>query len=176
VHYQDAYLQRDEIPNFLRGFFNTPASISDPQTLTFQEELDFGGGQPHKTHEEGWFFHQLRHMLVMEDGNDLHLAKGTPRAWLEPGKKIAVAQAASYFGPVGYRLESFADQGRIEARLEPPTRQRPVNLYLRLRHPSHAPMVRITINGRPSNDFDASKEWIKLASPDGELHIVAYFS
>jgi hypothetical protein len=176
VHYQDAYLQRDEIPNFLRGFFNTLASISDPQTLTFQEELDFGGAQPHKTHEEGWFFHQLRHLLVMETGNDLYLAKGTPRAWLEQGKKVVVSQAASYFGPLSYRLESFVEQGRIEARLEPPTRQRPVNLFLRLRHPRHAPMVRVTINGRPSKDFDASKEWIKLAAPAGEQKIVAYYS
>ncbi len=176
VHYQDAYLQRDQIPNFLRGFFNTLAAISDPMTLTFQEELDFSGGQPHKTHEEGWFFHQLRHMLVLEDGADLYLAKGTPRAWLEQGKKVAVAQAPSYFGPLSYRIESFVGQGRIEARLQPPTRQRPVNLYLRLRHPSHAPMTHITVNGRPSNDFDPSKEWIKLASPDAELQIVAYYS
>ena len=71
VHYQDAYLQRDQIPNFLRGFFNVLAAIFDSMTLTFQEELDDGGGQPHKTHEEGWFFHQLRHMLVLEAGDDL---------------------------------------------------------------------------------------------------------
>lgn len=176
VHYQDAYLQRDQIPNFLRGFFNTLAAISDPMTLTFQEELDDDGGQPNKTHEEAWFFHQLRHMLVLEDGNDLYLAKGTPRAWLEPGKKIAVAQAATYFGPLSFHVESFTDQGRIQARLNPPTRQRPENLYLRLRHPSYAPMIRVSINGRPSKDFDAAKEWIKLAAPAGELQIVAYYS
>jgi hypothetical protein len=175
VHYQDAYLQRDQVPNFLRGFFNTLTSISDPMTLTFQEELDFTGAQPHKTHEEAWFFHQLRHMLVMEAGNDLYLAKGTPRAWLEQGKKIAVAQAPTYFGPVSYRVESFAQHGRIEAWLDPPKRQRPLSLYLRLRHPSQAAITRITINGRPSQDFDASREWIKLAGPAGELRIVAYY-
>jgi hypothetical protein len=144
-------------------------------TLTFQEDVD-NGDQPHKTHEEGWFFHQLRYMLVLEAGDDLYLAKGTPRAWLEQGKKVAVTQAPSYFGQLSYRLESFVDQGRIEARLQPPTRRRPVNLYLRLRHPNHAPMIRITINGRPSKDFDASKEWIKLAAPTGEMQIVAYYS
>ena len=85
--------------------------------MTFQEELDFGGGQPHKTHEEAWFFHQLRHMLVMEAEDDLFLARGTPRAWLEHGKKIGVTKAPSYFGELSYRIESFVNTGRIEVTL-----------------------------------------------------------
>jgi hypothetical protein len=176
VHYQDAYLQRDQIPSFLRGFFNTLAAISDPQTLTFQEELDFGGGQPHKTHEEGWFFHQLRHMLVMEMENDLLLAVGTPRQWLEDGKKIGVTRAASYFGELSYRIESFASQGRIEATVRPPTRRPPANLFLRLRHPKQAQLMRVTINDRAWKDFDAAKERIKLPVGGSELKIVAYYS
>lgn len=176
VHYQDAYLQRDQVPSFLRGFFNTLAAISDLQTLTFQEELDFGGGQPHKTHEEGWFFHQLRHMLVMEMGNDLFLARGTPREWLEDGKKIAVTRAPSYFGELSYRIEPFANAGRIEATVQPPRRQKPANLYLRLRHPTQAQLKRVVVNGRPWKDFDATKEWIKLPVEAGDLKIVAYYS
>jgi len=55
LHYQEAYLQRDEIPNFLRGFFNTVATSADPYTLTFSEGA-FGGGAAHKTHEEAWLY------------------------------------------------------------------------------------------------------------------------
>ena len=113
LHCQDAYLRRDEIPQFLRGFYNTLASSSDPHTLTFRESMD--EGQPHKTHEEGWFFQQLRLMLAMERGNSLYLAWGTPRAWLEHGKRIAVNRAATYFGELSYRVESSSDQARIEA-------------------------------------------------------------
>jgi hypothetical protein len=174
-HYQDAYLERDEIPNFLRGFFNTLAAISDPMTLTFQEELDFGGGQPHKTHEEGWFFHQFRHMLVMEMGDELFLARGTPREWLEEARKIAVKNAPSYFGEVGYQIESLVNQGRIGASVQPPRRQRPRNTYLRLRHPKQASLRRVTIDGRPWPEFDAVKEWIRLPATGGELKIVAYY-
>ena len=176
VHYQDAYLERDQIPNFLRGFFNTLASISDPMTLTFQEELDFGGGQPHKTHEEGWFFHQFRHMLVMETGDDLFLAKGTPRAWLENGKKIGVSRAASYFGELSYQIESFASQGRVEATVQPPGRQQPANLYLRLRHPEQSLLKRVTVDGRSWKDFDAAKEWIRLPASTSKLKVIAYYS
>lgn len=176
VHYQDAYLQRDQIPNFLRGFFNTLASISDPMTLTFQEELDRTGAQPHKTHEESWFFHQLRFMLVMEMGGDLFLAKGTPREWLEDGKEIAVRQAPSHFGELGYRIKSHASQGYVEATVQPPSRQQPANIFLRLRHPQRALLKRVTLDGRSWRDFDAAKEWIRLPVAASTLKVVAYYS
>jgi len=174
VHYQDAYLQRDQIPNFLRGFFNTLAAISDPQTLTFQEELDGSGGQPNKTHEESWFFHQLRFMLVMEMGDDLYLARGTPRRWLEEKKRIVAQRASSYFGEISYSIQSHADQGRIEATVNPPSR-RPANLFLRLRHPNHAPIERVTVNGNAWKRYDVTKEWINLPRANGELKVVAYY-
>jgi len=175
VHYQDAYLLRDQIPNFLRGLFNTLASISDRQTLTFQEELDRTGGQPHKTHEEGWFFHQLRFMLVMEIGDDLYLARGTPRRWLEEKKRVAVQRAASCFGEISYSIQSFADQGRIEATVNSPSRNQPANLFLRLRHPNHAPLKRVTVNGQAWKRYDVAKEWINLPAGNGELKVVAYY-
>jgi hypothetical protein len=166
-------LQRDRIPNFLRGFYNTLASISDPHTLTFQEELDFGGAQPHKTHEEGWFFHQIRFMLLMEMDNDLHLARGVPRRWMEHGKQVSVRKAPSYFGEVEYQIRSQADAQRIEATVKPPSRNRPANLYLRLRHPNQTLMRKVTLNGQAWKDFDPAKEWIRLPSDRGELHVAA---
>jgi hypothetical protein len=175
VHYQDAYLQRDQIPHFLRTFFNTLAAIADPQTLTFQEELDFSGGQPHKTHEEGWFFHQFRFMLVMEMGNDLFLARGTPRAWLEHGRNIAVIRAPSYFGELSYRIQSFSNEGRIQASVNTPQRAHPARLLLRLRHPSKARLTKVTVNGRPWKDFDTEKEWIALPTGPNQVEVVAYY-
>jgi hypothetical protein len=175
VHYQDAYLQRDQIPHFLRGFFNTLAASADPQTLTFMEGVNAGGGEPHKTHEEAWFFHQCRFMLLMEMGQDLFLARGTPREWLEHGKQIAVSRAPSYFGELSYRIQSFSQQGRIEATVNPPGRERLANLYLRLRHPSQASLRRVTVNGRPWKDFDPEKEWIKLPKEANEVKVAAYY-
>ena len=45
-------------------------------------------------------------MLVMEKGDVLWLARATPRAWLEQGKRIAVRNAPTDFGPVGYEIVS----------------------------------------------------------------------
>jgi hypothetical protein len=176
VHYQDAYLHRDQIPNFIRGFYNTLASIADAQTLTFQEELDFSGAQPHKTHEEGWFFHQVRFLLLMEMGSDLYLARGVPRAWLEHGKHVAVTRAPSYFGELTYQIRSFAADGRIEAVVQPPARNAPAHTYLRFRHPAKAAMTRVTMDGAAWSDFDPAKEWIRLPAGKAELRVIAYYA
>ncbi len=175
VHYQEAYLLRDQIPNFLRGFFNTLAAIADPKTLTFQEEIDRGGGQPNKTHEESWFFHQFRFMLVMERGGELYLARGTPRRWLEEGQRIVVQRAPSYFGEISYAIQSHVKEGRIEATVNPPSRSRPTKLFLRLRHPAEAPVKRVTVNGELWKQCDAAKEWIDLPKENGPLRVVAYY-
>lgn len=175
VHYQEAYLQRDQIPNFLRGFYNTLAAIADPHTLTFQEELDRSGGQPNKTHEEGWFFQQFRFMLLMEVGDELYLARGTPRRWLDDKKRIVVRKAPSYFGEVSYSVESHVGEGRIEATVNPPNRRSPANLFLRLRHPKQAPIKKVTVNGKPWKSYDITKEWINLPHEKSESKVVAYY-
>ena len=175
VHYQEAYLRRDQIPNFLRGFYNTLASIADPQTLTFQEELDFGGGQPHKTHEEAWFFHQLRDMLVMEMDGELHLARGTPRSWLKGEQEISVQHAPTYFGQVSYRIRSSPNSQSITAEIELPTEQPPSRSVLRLRHPEQKPLKAVKVNGQPWTKFDVKKESIELPKGGSKLSLAAYY-
>ena len=43
----------------------------------------------------------------------LQLAYATPRAWLEPGKRIAVRRMPTGFGPVSYSIESDASAIRV---------------------------------------------------------------
>jgi hypothetical protein len=175
LDYEEVYLQRDQIPNFLRGFFNTLAAIADKQNLSFQEELGGSGGQPQKTQEEARFLQQLRRMLLMESGQNLYLARGTPRSWLENGKRIAMGRAPSYFGDLSFRIQSFADQGRIEATIQPPSRKRPAQIYLRLRHPKTAQLKHVVVNGVRWNDFDVAKEWISLPVDAAEVSVQAFY-
>ena len=173
--YPDFYLQRDQVPNFLRGFFNTLAVIADRQNLSFQEELGGSGGQPQKTHEEARFLQQLRMMLIMESGQDLFLTRGTPRSWLEDGKHIAMRQAPTYFGEVSFRIQSLANQGRLEATVQPPSRSQPAQIYLGLRHPKQAPLKRVLVNGRRWSEFDPTKERISLPVNAGEIKVQAFY-
>jgi hypothetical protein len=173
--YPDVYLQRDQVANFLRAFFNTLASISDNQNLSFQEALEGNGGQPQKTHEEARFIQQLRMMLIMEMQGDLFLARGTPRSWLEDGEHISVEDAPSHFGDLSFRIQSFANQNRIEATVHSPSRRRPAHLYLRLRHPKEARLERVIVNGRQWSDFDAAKEWISLPLGIDQITVQAHY-
>ncbi len=74
----------------------------------------------------------LRALLLREDGDVLQLGEGVPRAWLMPGKHVAVNSAPSEFGPVSYRVEVKAD-GNAYVHLTPPTRSalREIRLHLR---------------------------------------------
>src|SRR6185436_2505365 len=82
------HLGADDVPNFLRSFFNQYAVDIMPGEYTFREHTV--GGPPDKLFEEACFIERFREMLVMEDGDMLWLARATPREWLEDGKKIAV--------------------------------------------------------------------------------------
>lgn len=46
----------------------------------------------------------LRDMLVMEDGNVMHLARGVDREWLASGGPVGVDGASTHFGKVSYSL------------------------------------------------------------------------
>ncbi len=117
------HLAGDDIPLFLRSFLNCYAvDILPDNGYVFNEHAVHG--PPDKIFEEAAFLERFRNMLVMEDGPRLWLARGTPRAWLEQGQRIAVKNAPTHFGPTAYEIVSDADHGQITARWSCP-RARP---------------------------------------------------
>lgn len=72
-------------------------------------DRDFSGNlAPH-----GWmaaeYRNMMRNMMVREDGDTLHLLSAVSPDWVGAGKTISVARAATYFGTVGFRLQSTSD-------------------------------------------------------------------
>jgi len=59
----------------------------------------------------------LRDCLVMEEGNALHLGRGTHRAWLGGGKPVGIADAPTHFGRVSYEMQYDAAAGRVSGRV-----------------------------------------------------------
>ena len=114
-------------------------------------------------------------MFVLEEGDRVWLARATPRAWLEQGKKIRVERAPSWFGEIGYEIVSDADHGRITATLQTPAGNPPKAVLLRLRHPRALPMRRVTVNGKPWTDFDPAKEVIRLPGLTGTVRVEAAY-
>jgi len=82
--------------------------------------------------------------------------------WLKDGMTVAVRNAPTRFGPVGYRIVSHVRDGYIEAAIESPARNPPKRVVIRIRHPEGKPMKSVTVDGKPHKDFDTIAETVGL--------------
>jgi hypothetical protein len=117
------------------------------------------------------FLETLRLMLVHEtsdargEPNGLQLAYSTPRAWLEPGARIAVDQAPTSFGPVSFSI--LAGDGSAHVRIDAPRRSTARRLTLRLRLPHGLRIARV----EPPIRFDAATGTIDLSGLTGTIEL-----
>jgi len=170
------YLETDDISPFLRGLFVGYAAEVVPGTgYTFMEGAPHFAA-PNKIFEEAAFLVRFRSMLVMEEGPALWLARGTPREWLEQGKKIRVKNAPTHFGTMTYDIVSDVDHGKIAASVEIPSRNPPKSVLLRFRHPKNSPIKSVILtNGHQWNDFDAATGTIRLHDLEGTVQLEAVY-
>lgn len=168
------HLAADDIPVFIRSFLNCYAiDILPDQGYVFREHAT--GGPADKIFEEAAFLERFRNMLVMEQGQNLWLARGTPRVWLEQGKRISVNNAPTHFGTTGYEIVSDVDNGKINATIEMPARNSPNTVLLRLRHPRSAPITSVTVNGKDWSGFNKETETIELKGLTGKVAVTANY-
>jgi hypothetical protein len=165
----EIYAARDNVKPFIRSYFNALSSLLNEETLSLWEHFHNGGAW-NKTHETGWFLCQTATMFAMERGNELWLAPMITSRWLEDGKRVEVRNAPTRFGKVSYSITSWAASGHIDAEIQPPTRQPPTRLVIRVRHPDGKPMRAVAVNGKPHRDFDPAKECVTL--PPGKERII----
>ncbi|HNS21024.1 MAG TPA: hypothetical protein PKH24_11025 [Sedimentisphaerales bacterium] len=174
------YLWRDDVKHYLRAYFNGFASAFYPEIRMCNEhslpELGYPRGDHFKTSDEAQSTYWLRLMFVNERGSDLYLGQAIPRYWLANGNKIGIERAASYFGPLSAQWESRTAEGVVQVTLDPPARNVPRTIYLRIRHPQDKPLVSVLLNGKPYDRIDREKEWIVLPGLlQGPQEIVARY-
>lgn len=173
-----AHLRRDEIPNFLRVFYNTFAASFYPDTACFAEwvpALGRGGGPLYKTPDEAKFIQSLRQMLILEEGRTLKLGFGVPRAWMAGEKAVEVKGAATFFGPMDLAIHPIGPDGKARAAVRPPRRNPPELVLLRLRHPDGKALRRAEVNGQPWSEVNADGGWIILPGNLEKLEVSAGF-
>jgi hypothetical protein len=166
----EIYAMRDDVKPFVRSYFNSLASLVNREVLTFWEHFRQSGAWD-KTHETGYFLHQTRTLLVQERGDALWLAPFIPSDWLSDGKELRVRNAPTRFGPVSYRIQSRTAAGQIQVAIEPPTRQPPRELVVRLRHPDGRRPVALTVNGSKRKLVVAAEGAIRLPRARGPLTV-----
>jgi len=133
-------LQRDEVRRVILGLYGSLAYGMTRDTYAAVECHRIRTGEnwftlPH-TYSNTVQLRLLRNMLVREDGDDLRIGQAIPRAWLADGKRVAVKQAPTTFGPASFVIESKAAAGTIDVHIDPPSQGIKGVVKLRLRHPS----------------------------------------
>ena len=161
------YLWRDDIKHFIRAYFNGFASAFYPEISMCNEhslpELGYPRGDHFKSSDEAQSTYWLRLMFINEMGPKLYLGQAVPRYWLSHGNKVGIRNAPSNFGVLSFTMESKSAEGLIKAVLDPPRRNPPESIFLRLRHPDGGRIKSATVNNQPYDRFDADKEWIILS-------------
>ena len=171
------YLRRDEVPNFLRAFYNSGWASLHPDTACFAEWVPaFGqaGGPLYKTPDECKFIQWLRSMLVLEDGESLDLGLGVPRAWMADGKRIRMERAATWFGAVDLEIISHAAQRVVTAQVALRPTHPPAALRLRLRDPEGRPLGSAEVNGTAIKPI-ADRQLIPLPLTTNRWNVTARF-
>lgn len=133
-------LQRDEAKRVVLGLYGSLAYGMTRDTYSAVECTGIRTGEnahtlPH-TYSGTQQVSLVRNMLLREDGADLWIGQAIPCGWLADGKRVAVKAAPTFFGPVSFAIESHVGSGTINVRIEPPTREPPKTVKVRLRHPN----------------------------------------
>ena len=113
------------------------ANHASPLLCWIEEQMPVGegpavcGDMPHNW-ASAEFIRLVRHLLVLERGDELHLFEGLPREWLRPGKSVRIRDVLTEFGPISLELCVAADGSKAHLTLDPPHRDPPKRILLHL--------------------------------------------
>jgi len=124
------------VEDFYWYLLHTTAAHAFPEGIYYQNRMAWNHTIPHVTGACNYAI-MLRHMLVHEAGDELHLLSAVPDWWLGQGKTIRVESAPTHFG----RMDLFVHgtEKGIEVRLGRPVRNPPKRIILHL--PKSRPLV-----------------------------------
>ena len=89
------------------------------------------GDMPHNW-ASAEFIRLVRHSLILERGNELHLFEAMPANWARPGAVTKLRDIATEFGPVSLEFRVSKDGASGVLKLAPPQRTPPARIVLHL--------------------------------------------
>ncbi len=124
------------VEDFYWYLLHTTAANAFPEGIYYKNRSAWSETIPHVTGACNYAI-MLRHMLVHEEGDELHLLKAVPDWWLGEGQEIRVERAPTHFGEVNLVVRG-TKQG-VQVELDPPKRNPPKRIVLTL--PKTRPLV-----------------------------------
>jgi len=167
------YLRRHEVPAAIRNLYNDFTACLYPEVNMFTEEFHqwrHGSGPFYKISDESRFVNRVRDSLVLEDGDTLWLAPGTPRRWLESAEGIRVDRLQTLFGTVSYEMHAGPRPGLVQAAVRLPADHAAKKNWLVARVPT-GHIEHVTLDGKPWTRIDPVLEAIELPAEAGVMHL-----
>lgn len=117
------------VQDFYWYLLHTTAAHAFPEGIYYKKRMAWNHTIPHVTGACNYAI-MLRHMLVHEAGDELHLLKAVPDWWLGEGQEIRIENAPTHFGEMN--LVVRGTMKGVEVKLDPPKRNPPKRIVLTL--------------------------------------------
>ncbi len=151
-------LVRGEHDRFVEEFYwyllHSSATHAFPEGIYFKRRFAWSDTIPHVTGAANFSF-LLRHALIHERDNELHLLAGVPDGWLEDGKEIRIENAPTHFGPLSLRVRGVAKG--IQVKFVVPSRNPPQRTILHL--PESRPLLKRVRPAEVVYRADQTRRW-----------------
>jgi len=122
-------LDEQVVEDFYWYLLHSTAAHAFPEGIFFNERTAWYQTIPHVTGAAN-FALLLRHMLIHEAGDELHLLTAVPDWWLGEGKEIRIERAPTHFGELSLVVRGTASGVNID--WAPPSREKPSRIVLHL--------------------------------------------
>ena len=124
------------VEDFYWYLLHSTAAHAFPEGIFYKKRMAWSHTIPHVTGACNYAI-MLRHMLVHEAGDELHLLSAVPDWWLGEAKEIHVDRLPTHFGKM--KLTVRGTKNGVEVELDPPKRNPPRRIVLTL--PKSRPLI-----------------------------------
>jgi hypothetical protein len=128
-----ACLNRSEDEQVVEDFYwyllHSTATHAFPEGVYYETRTAWNNTIPHCLGAANYAI-MLRHMLIHERGDELHLLKAVPDWWLAEGNEIRVERAPTHFGTMS--LTVTGTKTNVDVEFDPPNRRMPKRIFIYL--------------------------------------------
>ena len=142
------------VEDFYWYLLHSTAAHAFPEGIYYKKREAWSNTIPHVL-GAGNYAIMLRHMLVHEMGDELHLLKAVPDWWLGQGKEIRVERAPTHFGEVNLVIRG--KKNGVEVKFDPPKRNPPKKIVVFL--PKSRPLIGSLDGVKVIQRGDQKKRW-----------------
>ena len=142
------------VEDFYWYLLHSTATHAFPEGIYYKKRMAWSHTIPHVTGACNYAI-MLRHMLVHEAGDELHLLSAVPDWWLGEGKEIRIERLPTHFGEMAMTVRG-TNTG-VEIELDRPKRNPPKRIVLAL--PKSRPLVGSLDGVEVAQRSDQKKRW-----------------